>query len=100
MTEMSEDDSFDRAVAALGYRGTFVKDGLSVPVAILVRTGDWLPLRAPWWRGKEVSIIGADTSGNFFLRHADGSIRYWRHSEGREIVVAASVREFAQHFTE
>jgi hypothetical protein len=50
-------------------------------IAFLIRDADWLPLKAPWWRGKEVYIIGADLDGNFILRHCDGSVRLWDHSK-------------------
>ena len=71
-----------------------------VDVALLLREEDWRPLDAHWWRGKQVSIIGADVDGNFFLRHPDGSVRLWDHKSQADIVVAPSVREFARQITE
>ena len=52
------------------------------------------PLEAPWWRGKQVHILGADVDGNFFLNHCDGSIRYWEHAKQTDTIVAKSEKEF------
>ena len=97
---MTHEDHVLRAVTALGVRRIFRKDGITIELAILAREEDWRPLKAPWWRGKEVSIIGADLGGNFFLRHCDGTVRYWEHGQGADIVVAKSVREFLQHIVD
>ena len=92
---MSEqEDPLDRAVRNIGLRNTFEHDGRTFTVACLVRASDMRPLKAPWWRGKEVCVLGADLSGNFFLRHCDGSVRYWDHSLKADVVVASSVRDF------
>jgi hypothetical protein len=66
----------------------------NLTVAFLIRAADWRPLKAPWWRGKEVCIIGADIGGNFFLRHCDGSVRYWDQDKQADEVIAPSVVEF------
>ncbi|HKE95391.1 MAG TPA: hypothetical protein VKB34_13850, partial [Povalibacter sp.] len=58
------------------------------------------PLVAKWWRGKEVRIVAADVDGNFFLRHSDGSVRYWVHAKKSESMVAKSVKEFASMLRE
>ncbi|QOG17821.1 MULTISPECIES: hypothetical protein [Bradyrhizobium] len=63
-------------------------------IAFLIRGDDWRPLRAPWWHGKDVSIIGADLNGNFILRHCDGSVRLWDHSKQTDEVIASGVMEF------
>jgi len=97
MADVTEEDLLARAVADLGVRRTFRKDGLVIELALLAREPDWRPLDASWWRGKEVCIIGADLDGNFILRHCDGSIRHWRHREQADVIVAKSVREFVQH---
>jgi hypothetical protein len=96
MTQLSEEELVDRAVSALGVRRSFRTDGRKIDLAILVRTADWRPLDAPWWRGKKVCVIAADLEGNFFLRHCDGTVRYWCHSSQAQDVVAPSVREFVQ----
>jgi hypothetical protein len=69
-------------------------------IAGLIRAADWRPLKANWWRGKEVCVVGADTSGNFFLRHCDGSIRYWDHHQQKDIIAAKSALEFASLITD
>ena len=85
---------FDKAVDAFWQHDYISVDGHGINIALLVRTRDWVPLRAKWWRGKEVSVIGADVDGNFFLRHGDGSVRYWSHVSQSDKVVAKSVNEF------
>lgn len=73
---------------------TFQHDGASWQVACLIRQEDWRPLQAPWWRGKAVDLIGADTNGNFILRHCDGSVRRWQHQLQQDEVLAPSVQAF------
>lgn len=84
----------DVALVDLWRRRTFRHDNREITIAFLIRTADWRPLKALWWQGKEVSIIGADLDGNFFLRHCDGTVRYWNHESKTDIVVARSVRDF------
>ncbi|HAB17453.1 MAG TPA: hypothetical protein PLX89_10325 [Verrucomicrobiota bacterium] len=92
MSQLTE--AIDRAQANLSWRRTIRHDGREVTIALLVRDADWRPLHALWWRGKEVCLIGVDVDGNFFLRHCDGSVRYWDHRLQTDAVVAPSVREF------
>jgi hypothetical protein len=87
-------EPIDVAHAYLFERRTFRHDGRTMTIGLLIRHADWRPLQAPWWRGKQVCIIGADLAGNFFLRHSDGTVRYWDHQSRSDAVVAASVREF------
>jgi hypothetical protein len=86
--------SLDRAIKDLGVRRTFRHGTRTIEIATLVREADWRPLRAPGWRGKEVCVIGTDLAGNFFLRHCDGSVRYWQHSLKADTVLTPSVDEF------
>jgi len=97
---MNSPDHFAKARAEYWRRTLLLPGGRKVNVALLIREEDWRPLEAPWWRKKQVSIIGADVEGNFLLRHSDGSVRLWDHKAQTDIVVAASVREFAQQLTE
>jgi len=90
-----QDQQFESAVDHVGWRKTVYLGDRKVEIACLVRMADWTPLKAPWWRGKEVCVVGADIDGNFFLRHCDGSIRYWDHDLQKDVVVARSPREFA-----
>lgn len=94
------DDEIDRAINLLPVRSTFRGDGAAISVAFLLRAADWRPLKAPWWSGKEVCIIGADYEGNFFLRHCDGSIRFWEHRAQADTLLAPSVREFVARIVE
>lgn len=100
VSRMREEDVFDRAVAQIGVRRVFRKDGRTIPIACLIRTEDWRPLEADWWQGKEVYIIGADLEGNFFLRHCDGTVRYWLHQSERDEILADSVRDFVRGISE
>jgi hypothetical protein len=86
-------DAIDAAIKQW-HRRTFRHGGREIVVACLVRTSDWRPLKAPWWRGKEVCIIGADIDGNFLLRHSDGTVRLWDHGSKTDTVLAPSVRDF------
>jgi hypothetical protein len=87
-------DPIDKAIAQLWFRRTFPLGDRNLVVACLIRTSDWRPLKAPWWTKKEACIIGADLSGNFFLRHCDGSVRYWDHQAQADTAIAPSVRDF------
>ena len=58
------------------------------------------PLEAYWWHGKQVHVIAVDVDGNLFLRHCDGSVRYWSHSEKKDIVAFRSLKEFTAAFRE
>lgn len=69
-------------------------------VVYLISQTDWRPLRASWWTEKEAHIIGSDLEGNFFLRHCDGTVRYWSHKEQSDEVVATSVRNFLSQLKE
>jgi len=93
---MEQPDPIDRAIRRLWPHRTFRHGTRTITIAILIREKDRRPLTAPWWRGKQVSIIGVDLDGNFLLRHCDGSVRYWDHHSQSDTVVAASVREFVE----
>jgi hypothetical protein len=84
------DKEFDCGVDDVGWRRTLQVGKRKIEIACLVRFADWRPLKAPWWRGKEVCVVGVDTDGNFLLRHSDGSIRYWDHRLQTDVVVAKS----------
>ena len=87
-------DPIDHAFANLWQRNSLKYGDRTLVIACLIRADDWRPLVAPWWRGKEVCIIGADLEGNFFLRHCDGTVRYWEHRSQSDTVIAPSVRDF------
>ena len=93
---MEQPDSIEKAIRQLGFRRTIVHGDRRILVACLVRMSDWIPLRADWWRGKEVCVIGADLDGNFFLRHCDGTVRLWEQQLQRDSVLAPSVRDFVR----
>ena len=98
---MSEyDEAIDRAIKQLPLRNTFRDGEAAISVAFLLRAADWRPLKAQWWRGKEVHIIGADHDGNFFLRHCDGSILFWDHKAQTDTVLSPSVGDFVTRIVE
>ena len=88
-------DPFERARGLLGQHHCFQHGDRTLVIACLIRTEDWRPLRAPWWRGKEVCVVGVDVDGNFLLRHCDGTVRLWDHRLQADSILAPSVREFA-----
>lgn len=92
------DVHLEKAAKMIGMRPIFEFEGREIHVVCII---PWSPpLIAEWWRGKEATIIGADVNGNFFLRHCDGSVRYWDHSKRSDVVVAKSVKEFASGLRE
>ncbi len=95
-----KDDSIERAIKNLWLKRTFYHGEKKLIVACLLRSDDYRPLKAPWWRGKEVYLMGVDLNGNFFLRHCDGSVRYWDHAKQADEVVSSSVKDFVNHLRE
>jgi hypothetical protein len=93
-------DPIDKAISRLRERRTFPFGDRNLVVACLIRKGNWRPLKAPWWSKKEACIIGSDLDGNFFLRHCDGSVRYWDHKAQADTIIARSVREFLSKLVE
>ena len=75
---------------------TFPVGDRRIRVVVLIPSALWRPLRAFWWRGKDVSIIGGDEYGNYVLRHYDGGVRIWDHARQVDEVPAPSVRTFLQ----
>jgi hypothetical protein len=96
----SPPDPVESARRELYLRRRFPRGDTPIVIACLIREDDWRPLEAPWWRGKEVCIIGADLGGNFLLRHCDGTVRYWIHRTQTDEVLASSVRAFTAQLVE
>ena len=95
---MIVDASLEKAANMIGLTPIFEFEGREIHVVCIV---PWSPpLIAQWWRGKSANIIGSDVDGNFFLRHCDGSIRYWEHAKQSDTVVAKSVKEFVGRLRE
>jgi len=57
-------DPMDKAIRNLSICRTFRNGDREIQIACLVREADWRPLKAAWWRGKEVCVIGADLEGS------------------------------------
>ncbi|HLI22514.1 MAG TPA: hypothetical protein VKV32_15425 [Stellaceae bacterium] len=94
-------EAVEQARKQLHYRRTFpLAPDRQITVAFLISAEDWRPLKAPWWKKKEACIIGADLNGNFFLRHCDGSVRYWDHNAQTDTTIAAGVAEFCRRLIE
>ena len=81
-----------KAIERLPFKPIFPFEDREIHVVLILDQSP--PLVAPWWRGKQVHILGADVDGNFFLRHCDGSVRYWEHAKQTDTIVAKSEREF------
>ena len=99
---MSRDkEAFDRLYNGNPWRRTVeIARDHKVIIACLIRAADWRPLSALWWRKKSVSIIAVDLSGNFFLHHSDGGVRYWDHRTQTEMKVAGGILEFCSKIEE
>lgn len=93
-------DQYEKARENLWFRNTYLYGATKIVLACLIRDEDTRPLKAPWWKGKEVYLIGVDLDGNFVLRHCDGSVRYWRHETQSEKTISPSVREFVSRLSE
>ena len=89
-----QDDAVENARKNLWPNNTYRHGDEALVVACLIRPEDTRPLHAPWWRGKEVYLIGVEENGNFFLHHCDGSIRYWDHATQKDTVIAKSIKAF------
>lgn len=83
-----------RAINSLSFKRLVVVEGRTIEIVLLVHPEAVRPMTAGWWSGKEASIIGADVTGNFFLRQSSGAVGYWHHAESRLAPVAPSVRDF------
>ena len=71
-----------------------------IRIVFLLPDSLWRPLRASWWKGKEVSIIGGDENGNYLLRHSGGSVLLWEHARATDEVLAPSVDAFLSSLTQ
>jgi hypothetical protein len=98
MSAALSDPVLEKAASRIGVTPIFDLGSREIHVVGLL---SWSPpLIATWWRGKSVTIIGVDVDGNFFLRHSDGSVRFWEHAKKSDIVVAKSVQEFVSRLRE
>jgi len=98
MSASISDPVLEKAASQIGVKPIFDLGSREIHV---VGVFSWSPpLIAKWWRGKSVTIIGVDVDGNFFLRHSDGSVRYWEHAKQSDTVVAKSVKEFVSGLRE
>ena len=98
MSASLSDPALEKAASQIGVKPIIEVDSREIHV---VGIFSWSPpLIARWWRGKSVAIVGVDVDGNFFLRHTDGSVRFWEHSKKAETKVAKSVSEFCSKLRE
>ncbi|MGN7437244.1 MAG: hypothetical protein ACTHOO_01275 [Alcanivorax sp.] len=84
----------EKAVKLLPLNDTFALEDRKAQIVAIMP--DMRPLDAPWWTGKEVYLIAVDVDGNFFLRHCDGSVRYWDHKTQTDVTVSKSLKEFVK----
>ena len=97
---MRKYERYAKAIKELWFRNVFAAESTKFRIALLIREEDWRPLDAPWWRDKQVYVIGADVDGNFLLRHPSGAVLYWDHKAQASQNLAKSVDEFASQITE
>ena len=90
----------DRRIRNLAFQRSFHVGDRIMELACLIRDADQRPLDAPWWRGKQVYLIGVDLSGNFLLRHSGGAVLYWDHQVQKQTIIAPSVKAFLEHIKE
>ena len=90
----SVSEFIDRAIKLLPIQSTCPGKDATYRVLFLLPRNLWRPLKASWWKGKEVCVIGGDPEGNYFLRHPDGSVSIWHHARNIDEVLAPSVRAF------
>jgi hypothetical protein len=93
----SVDDLIEKATAKLPEKNTYKKGDRIFLVRSLFPHSLWRSLKDPLWKGKEAYPIGTGDDGNLFLRHCDGSVRYWNPKTGQDEVLSSSVRDFLAH---
>ena len=98
MSVTVSDSVLEKAASQIGMKPILDLDGREIHVVAVL--GWSPPLIARWWRGKQVNIVAVDVDGNFFLRHGDGSVRYWEHAKKADSFVAKSVKEFVSKLRE
>ena len=98
MSAPISDPVLAKAALQIGIKPIFDLDGREIHVVAVLAWSP--PLTAKWWRGKQVCIAAVDVDGNFFLRHSDGSVRYWEHAKKADSIAARSVKEFASKLRE
>lgn len=82
------------AIHNIGLKRKYVHDGSTYIVAFLIREEDKRPLSAPWWRGKQSYVVGADIDGNFFIHHCSDKVLFWNHTAQEKKEIANSLKEF------
>ena len=88
---------YSRAIRDLGIRNRAgVGDGRRVRLVCLIRLEDTRPFRAPWWTGKDVSLLAVDVDGNFALRHCGGQILFWDRESQATSTIAPSLLDFVE----
>ncbi len=85
-------DELEKAARLLALNNSFVLEDRKAQIVAIIP--DMKLLDAPWWKGKEAYLIAVDVDGNFFLRHCDGSVRYWNHKTQTDTTVSKSLKEF------
>lgn len=92
------EEALEKAKAELWMKPMTEFNGRAYQVVAILPNSP--PLDADWWKGKQVHLRAVEVNGNFFLRHCDGSVRYWEHATQKEVVAFKSEREFAVSFKE
>ena len=91
--QMKDDEALEKAKSELWLKPITEFNRTKYQVVSITTKSP--PLDAYWWKGKQVHLIGVDVDGKFFLRHCDGSVRYWNHATKTDIKAFNSVIEFA-----
>ncbi len=88
----------EKAARLLALNNSFVLEDRKTQIVAIIP--DMRPLDAPWRKGKEAYLIAVDVDGNFFLRHCDGSVRYWNHKTQTDTNASKSLKEFVSLISE
>ncbi len=93
-------DYLDKAIEDIWLKRKIEISERIITVALLLPESGWRIVTAPWWKGKQASIIGVDYSGNFILVLSGGRVALWDHSIQQTIDIATSVKGFVSMLTE
>lgn len=91
---LMKQDVYAIAIKKLYSKRNFTLNDTKYTLANIIRDEDHRPLEAPWWKGKQVTVIAIDMYGNFILRHSSGAVSLWEHKLQKDNPVSKSVKDF------
>lgn len=96
---MSFENLINKKIKNLDTKNIFRKPELNLEIQVekIYPYGNgryWKALRLDWWKGKQVSLIAEDKSGNYIVRHCSGEVYYFDLNQKTTIKISTSVSEF------